>query len=131
MKLTVNNKNFRVYFRYKSVEEFEMKTKILVHSNNTIQKTVITGTKHIVEVILINSDTNEFIMNGVETCSMHDVYNKRLGMALAILELLTDLSQIDGDEDMIHEICNMIYSTHFGYRKNVQYDMELESILTK
>lgn len=126
MILKLNDHTYRVYFRYNSIEDFEMKTKVLVHSNNTIQKTCITGTKHIVEAILIHADTNEIIVKGIATCSMHDVYIKRFGMAFAVLELLKQLSQFDGDT--FHELCEIIYTTHFSFSKNVPYDMELSSI---
>ena len=132
MKLTINDDNYRVYFRYKSVEEFEMKTKTLVHSNRTIQKTVISGTKHIVEAILIDADTNELMIKGVSTCSMYDVYNKRLGMAMAIENLLQNLYQfVESDDDSKLKLMCTIFDTHFGFHKNKQYNKGLTLNLTK
>ena len=118
MELNINNTRYRVYFKYDTIEEFLIKSKTIVHSNNTKSKTITPGLKHIVTATLINFDTKEIVTSGVATCSMFDVYNKRFGMALAVVKLIQNLEQVDNST---YELGVSIIDNHFSLRKNEPY----------
>jgi hypothetical protein len=118
MEINHNNTRYRVYFKYETIQEFVIKSKTIVNSNNTTSKTITQGLKHIVTATLINFDTKEIVTSGVATCSMFDVYDKRCGMALAVTKLILNLEQVDNSK---YELGVKILDKHFSLRKNLPY----------
>lgn len=127
MKFKINETEYKVFFRYSSTPTTIRAT----YDKNDLSQTIIShGLIEIIDVILYNITENYQIIGGTAECQIFDKYNKRLGMNLAVRNLLKNLKILSESVDEIFEyktIHQNILETFFNFKKNIKYKYLVES----
>ena len=116
MRFTINNIEYKLYFKYSEVPQTIRK----INDTKDLSQTIIShGTLKITEVIIYNVTHDFPFTESMSECEIFDKYDKRLGMNLAIRNLLKDLNTTLIDD--VEAISQHIKETWFNFKKNEKY----------
>lgn len=116
MRFKINDTEYKVYFRHTNVPQ----TIRAVHHKHNLKQTIVSeGTIFMTEVFVYNVTHDLIFMESMSECEIFDKYDKRLGMNLAIKNLLKELN-VSSTKD-VTVISEYIKETWFNFKKNVQY----------
>lgn len=126
MKFTINDIEYKLFFKYSKVSHI---IRGMCDKNDLYQTIISNGFIKVTEAILYNITDDCEIARGASKCQIFDKYDKRLGMSLAMRNLLKDVKSLSSATDSIipQPVYETLLNTFFSYKKNIANKYLVES----